>query len=122
MKTVIIAILAALTIGPGLAKAEPAKCLTLDKVALFNEGRGIVTKNEAIVTGVGYRGFIERLMQTGVPPRYIPPKADWVVVQRSIDPAHNKHKLVLFMKDDCVKGGLFVRDIAVDYAINGGKV
>ena len=53
MKMVIIAILAALTVGPGLAKAEePAKCLTLDKVALFHQGRGIVTKNDAIVTGV----------------------------------------------------------------------
>ena len=121
MKTTIIATLAALTIGPGLAKAGPAKCLTPEKVIEVHKTQGINSENEAIVTGVDYRGFIERLMQAGVSPRYIPPKADWVVVQRSKNPAHEQ-KLVLFMKGDCVEGGLFVPSIAVDHAINGGKV
>ena len=62
MKMVIIAILAALTVGPGLAKAEPAKCLTPEKVIEVHKTQGINSENEAIVTGVDYRGFIERLM------------------------------------------------------------
>ena len=96
--------------------AKSAECLTPGKVIEGFKRTGVYAATQGEAKGAEYHFFVQRLLAEGVPANRVPLTADWAVVQFFVNPQQDR-KLVLFMKGNCIRSGMFVPSKMADRAL-----